>query len=486
MLLNDYAKYFNIDIPLSKPEERINIAYICMIEFIEKFCKQYIWTNYASVNNVARALLITLLETKNDLEKVFGEYSYFLFKPSSFINDLNEDHVIRSRIKVDNKLSETKRKLFQKLLSNWKETYKMTVVPNNYGAKGLIYYIPYPNALLFAFEYIYLSIKVKEDKKYKVLQTKRRVDISKVFTSDENTLKTLLLKTLNNFSKENQSENIEDRIFDIYQLKSIDKNYSFFKINRMVQRIEEINVESTFKRMYERFDLKYNEVVELEKTFKEEIFYNKNFIRYCLDTDFHDPLYIFNIVLNTFSEHRYNMLNDPLKNQFIEFFLENNQHLDPNDVYKFYSCNLSFREFLSFCKTMTKSIIDKMLIIVNRRFKTDIEKTNFYRQNITKFSNDKNIANLKNCILRFTERTDSKHAEESSSKISTYNIIFYGANDSENVKIKEEKNVNTMYWSEYYFDNRERLKKYAYAETKDENDYMTFLFNIVATSLPKN
>ena len=172
------------------------------------------------------------------------------------------------------------------------------------------------------------------------------------FTGSQEALKSILEKTLNIFNADKKSIFIEDRIFDIYQLKKIDEDYKFFKINKMIQRMEEIKVESTFERMYERFNLKYNEVTKLEELFNEEIFYNDKFIEYCLKTSFHDPLYVFQIVLESMSKNYFDVMNDPERRRRLNNCWEKN-YLKANFEYDFLRHEFSFKEFLVFCKILT-------------------------------------------------------------------------------------------------------------------------------------
>ena len=473
-LLNVYIKYFDTELPISNHIDRKNIADICMITFIEKFCMQYMWTNYGSVNYIARALLITLLETDNDLEKVFGEHMYFPFKPSSFIKEVNEDNVIHSAIKVDNKLSQTKRECFQRFLFNCKDTYNMSVVPN-YSEKGLVYYIPYPNAVTFTLTYIYLDIKTQEDKKYRVLQKRKRVDLSKVFTGDENTLKILLLKILNVLGKYKKSERIEDRIFEIYQLKNIDRNYSFFKVNKMVQRMEEIKVESTFEKIYERFDLKYKEVTKLEEIFNEEIFYNDKFIEYCLKTNYHDPLFIFSVVLESTSKHYFDIMNDPMKDMMFNSCWQKN-YLKANAKYKIFERDFSFREYLIFCRNLTIHKINSLINRVNKALEIENNKKKLCFRENPKYIRFDTINFYEKYILNFAVHKEEMIIED----FDYYNHFYTCYGEEEYHYVYASK-----HWDEYYFSNRERLENYAFATIKDEKDYMTYLFSKVIDSLPK-
>ena len=239
--------------------------------------------------------------------------------------------------------------------------------------------------------------------------------------------------------------------------------------------MEEIKVESTFEKMYNRFNLKYSEVTKLEEIFDEEIFYNDKFVEYCLRTNYHDPLLIFSMVLESTSQHYFDIMNDPMKNRMLNDCWQKN-YLKANAIYKIFEKDFSFREYLIFCRNLTINKINSLVCKVNKAVKLDNDKRKLSFKDDPRYIQFETIDFYEKYILNFAAHKEEMEIED----FDDYDIFYTCKGEEEYCYVHA-----SVYWDEYYFCDKERLEGYASATLKDEKDYMTYLFGKVATSLPK-
>jgi hypothetical protein len=356
------------------------------------------------------------------------------------------------------------------------------------------------DALIFSLFYIYedgrIFVKHSSDK-YESDYYKTK----KVYKEKKDCYFLVLNKTLELFNKEFfEKDSFFDRLYASVQLHKIDKLFKFFKVYRMAKKREEIlssEIDPEKSKVYSSLGCKVEE--DIVKWFDRKIFRNEEFINYCLETEYHDPLGYLKSLINTFTT------------QYSKWLIDENYNI----------C-----AFLDECKEATKKYIENQLESISLNLWEDIFEPIFAIRNLGFEPQNKSAVNYKKLVdqlikklydiryVNIKEFFNSCRSIYNTKSKSDLNKEFYQLfkdimfvpdktnfinliydkeyNDDEakeflenNQEIKEyvdaafqlDKRYNS-FWKEYYFDSRNTLKLYAKSWPESNEDYMKYLFEI--------
>lgn len=154
----------------------------------------------------------------------------------------------------------------------------------------------------------------------------------------------------------------EDFIFYMIQLHKIDTTFKFFKIDAMNIARKKFMAENNLQKICDQLKLRYREIISLEKTLVAEIFEDEDFVKYCLETEFNDPLLVFSILLDTYL----NLLASKrmaTKEGDYNYQPGNEEFLDSGITVN----NMKLTDLITFCKRKTIQFIESVISGIEAR-----------------------------------------------------------------------------------------------------------------------
>lgn len=466
-------EYFNYGIYELSGEDRDNLDNINMTRNNENF-----WVH--NMNNEcnpyflhARQLLFCILLFKNDLSEVFDSKSYFPIFPKEIIKP--DNYRIITDTKVEYLQSPSTRNFVNSFILKNIDKGNSFEISREDNKKYPIFKMSLKHAFSFAISFIYQFNKHKLHKR----------------DEDIVALKNTILETmlfLQSYMEKYRLNEIKNAIYQnhiayMFLLRNADKNLKLFKIAQMNARYNKITSSETLNNLCKYLVLSYEEIIKLKQTISEVILYNDEFIKYCLNTDYHDPLYYLYLVMNSHAKEYYICRVDPKHSCIVN----TDEYRNLSSKYRFFYENFTLNGYLEFCKKRTIELIEVEL-------KTDAEvlqKTlNKYNVNSGFETSDISDEDKKKLIQLIDEYNSFK----------TKNVEIPQRIRMENDEGGEEFDIappkkfsRKTYWHEYYFSNWNILSAYVRPKDKKkskkkddgtENEYLDFLCKKAVEILP--
>lgn len=437
----------------------------------EKIWEYCLTKEYKNYSILGRGLSLSLLNNFYDLSTVFDIEKYYSIRPSNLKLTKSKECILKSKLEINYKIYPRKLKYIESFLARLTIGENIFDIENRKNKRYNKYHIPYINSLIFSVYFIY-----KDSIDYYL----HKGFVNKNYTFDEKNnviyheaMKNTINKVLSFLDMHYNEHNFQDHIFRVVQVYKVDKMFKFFKINRLAYRKNQILSDEVMQRISTNLNLKYRQILELERCFKEEIFYDKHFMKYCIDSDYPDPLFILYYVILSYSEFYCHIRKKDLLEDYVDSEKLNRNHILNEEVIFLTNDIQNVGQFLSFCKKKVKEYINSVIEL---------------QEDIINGSEDKKYLNSK-----------FNHPDANNSELERkYVVDILGYNSHSTVVEKEEykelfknriyEHINKLndhhditafnFWEQYYFGDRELLKEYANS-SDEEDDYMRFLFNQV-------
>ena len=332
-----------------------NYKIICFLDLFlrEKYNNSYI---------TARKSLIRLLENRYRLVESDDAFD---FKPKEATAkkeniNISPGKVLSQKGSINNHLT------FFLIESSKNEEIPFKVVAQKY-KNTFKYKVKYLDSINFLLFFIYQDGRLfknssKRKPNFSIKTSCSKCSQKKVFEQMVSLIKHEFLNS-NDLSKE---------VFDFVELYNMDKFFKLFKINRMVRQYNWFMSTENLKEIYENFDFSFEESQVFVQEFIDEVFKNEEFIKFCLNCDYPDPLNVFKYVFH---------------------FLLFEFYYNPKDITGFIDNDTerhttSFKEIISCSKALTMVVIrqiyeerftktDKDISVLNDELTMDFFKSHF-------------------------------------------------------------------------------------------------------------
>ena len=407
-------------------EDLESLQYPLSLLSFEKVYDEHYQEKYNNHTYIARNLLYELLEKEYDLCDTFDCYKTFPLLPSQITQEPNRkgEVILRAKLNEGCALSKSMKEHFNTFFDSINRDSASSVMLTYTGKDDYrLYYINYLDAIVFSLLFIYQDgrnySEFLSDKK--PFPRFRKENSCSLFS-----YKAAMNQVLSLYDELNEKIfSYEDFAYYLVQTYKIDKVFKFFKLNSMNIAREKMKQEYELQYICDHFKLKYREIISLEKTIEDKIFRDPEFIRYCLETDFYDPMLVFTTIFKAYL-NQVDMMQKYSQEEYDDSSLSFKGSSDMTDILK----NMTFLEFVEFCKDKTKRYIDEVIINLEKEIK----------------------------------------------------------NRKKEIQVNSISPLNIEYWTQYYLDKEKNLDKYAKTAFYgiSENEYIDFLANKVIEDLPKS
>lgn len=325
----------------------------------------------------------------------------------------------------------------------------------------------------------------------------------KVYTQKKDCYLLVLNKVLELFDKDFfERASSQDRLYASAQLYKIDDLFKFFKVCRMAKMREEIiNSETHRNKAKFYYGLGCKEIEDIINSFDNMVFRDKEFIDFCLKSEYHDPFGYFKGTVNEaylkviYGEDDIFSLLETCKQVTKERIQEQLGLMSSGLEDVFESIN-AINDFVFEPKNKRakhhKELVDNLIKKLHDIKYADINRLLNLRNSICVQTNEiilnmdfyeyfRNImfvpdkTNFLNMLCNKTyDDNDAKSFMETHKEIKDY--VEYA------VKLDAKYH---SFWEEYYLTNADILKSYVNSWTDSNEDYMKYLFEIVIRDLNK-
>lgn len=403
-----------------------SLQYPLSLLSFEKAFDEHYQEKYKSHTYIARNLLYGLLEKEYDLCDTFDFHNTFPLLPSQITQEPNRkgEVILRAKLNEGCALSKSMKEHFNTFLNSINSNSASNVTLTYTGKDDYrLYYINYLDAIVFSLLFIYqdgrnYSEFLSDKKPFPRFRTENSCSVF--------SYKTAMNQALSLYNEVNgKIFSYEDFAYYLVQTYKINKVFKFFKLNSMNIAREKMKQEYELQYICDHFKLKYREIISLEKTIEDKIFRDPKFIEFCLETEFNDPMLVFTTLFKVFL----NLI--ALTQGSAQYGYDDSS---PNDTETYdMSCilkNMTFLEFIEFCKIKTRQYINEVIINLEKDIK----------------------------------------------------------NKKKEIQINSISPLNIEYWAQNFLDNEKNLDKYAKTAFYgiSENEYIDFLSKKVMKNLPKS
>lgn len=321
------------------------------------FLDSFLRGKYNNSYIIARKSLIRLLENGYSLVESDDAFDFKPKEATAKKENINitPGEVLSEKNSINNHLT------FFLMESSKNEEFPFKAVAQKY-KNTFKYKVKYLDSINFLLFFIYQDGRVFKN------STKRKPNFS-LKTSCSKCSQKLVFEQMVSLIKHEflNSNDLSKEVFGFVELYNMDKVFKLFKINRIVRQYNWFMSTENLKEIYENFDFSFEESQVFIQEFIDEVFKNEEFIKFCLNCDYPDPLNVFKYVFH---------------------FLLFEFYYNPKDITGFIDNDTerhttSFKEIISCSKDLTMVVVRQ---IYDERFtKTEINLSKLNDELTTEF-----------------------------------------------------------------------------------------------------